>query len=82
MSSSRNNSSTPAVLAAVAGDILVALAKSAAAVWTGSSAMTSEAIHSFVDAGNGILLLYGICRAGHRADVVHPLEPDSKVHQA
>lgn len=73
MSSSRNNSSTPAVLAAVAGDILVALAKSAAAVWTGSSAMTSEAIHSFVDAGNGILLLYGIRRAGHRADVEHPL---------
>lgn len=73
MASKRKNSSTPAVLAALAGDVLVALAKSVAAIWTGSSAMTSEAIHSFVDAGNGILLLYGIRRAGHRPDVEHPL---------
>ena len=73
MSSRHKNSSTPAVYAALAGDILVALAKTAAAVWTGSSAMTSEAIHSFVDAGNEILLLYGIRRAGRRADLEHPL---------
>ncbi|GHH24678.1 cation transporter [Sphingomonas glacialis] len=73
MVSRRKNSSTPAVRAALAGDVLVALAKSAAALWTGSSAMTSEAIHSFVDAGNGILLLYGIRRAGHRPDIEHPL---------
>lgn len=73
MSSRHNNSSTPAVYAALAGDNMVALAKSAAAAWTGSSAMTSEAIHSFVDAGNEILLLYGIRRAGRRADVEHPL---------
>ncbi|NPD69836.1 cation transporter (plasmid) [Lichenicola cladoniae] len=69
----RKNSSTPAVRTALAGDVLVALAKSAAALWTGSSAMTSEAIHSFVDAGNEILLLYGICRAGRRPDIEHPL---------
>ena len=73
MVSRRKNSSTPAVRAALAGDVLVALAKSAAALWTGSSAMTSEAIHSFVDAGNGILLLYGVRRAGHRPDIEHPL---------
>ena len=73
MVSRSKNSSTPAVRAALAGDVLVALAKSAAALWTGSSAMTSEAIHSFVDAGNGILLLYGIRRAAHRPDIEHPL---------
>ena len=73
MSSKHTNSSTPAVVTALVGDVLVALAKSAAAIWTGSSAMTSEAIHSFVDAGNEILLLYGIRRAGRRADVEHPL---------
>jgi cation diffusion facilitator family transporter len=73
MPSKHRNSSTPAVVAALAGDMLVGLAKSAAAIWTGSSAMTSEAIHSFVDAGNEVLLLYGIRRAGHRADVEHPL---------
>jgi cation diffusion facilitator family transporter len=73
MYSKHKNSSTPAVVAALAGDVLVALAKSAAAFWTGSSAMTSEAIHSFVDAGNEVLLLYGVRRAGRRADVEHPL---------
>ena len=73
MSAKHTNSSTPAVVAALAGDVLVALAKSAAAIWTGSSAMTSEAIHSFVDAGNEVLLLYGIRSAGRRADVEHPL---------
>ena len=66
-------SSTPAVYVALAGDLLVALAKSVASIWTGSSAMASEAIHSFVDAGNEILLLYGIHRAGRRADIEHPL---------
>jgi len=73
MSAKHTNSSTPAVVAALAGDVLVALAKSVAAIWTGSSAMTSEAIHSFVDAGNEILLLYGIHSASRRADVEHPL---------
>jgi cation diffusion facilitator family transporter len=73
MSAKHTNSSTPAVVAALVGDVLVALAKSAAAMWTGSSAMTSEAIHSFVDAGNEVLLLYGIRSSGRRADVEHPL---------
>ena len=71
--SSTGTSSTPAVYAALAGDLLVAVTKGAAAAWTGSAAMTSEAIHSFVDAGNEILLLYGIRRSGRRADVEHPL---------
>ncbi len=73
MSSKHKNSSTPAVVAALVADVLVGLAKLAAAIWTGSSAMTSEAIHSFVDAGNEVLLLYGIRRAGRRADIEHPL---------
>ena len=73
VSSKSKTSSTPAVYAALAGDLLVALAKSVAAIWTGSSAMTSEATHSFVDAGNEILLLYGMRRAHRRADVEHPL---------
>jgi cation diffusion facilitator family transporter len=61
------------VYAALAGNLLVAATKTAAALWTGSSAMTSEAIHSFVDCGNEVLLLYGQHRAARRPDQEHPL---------
>src|SRR5262249_17810544 len=47
--------------------------KAVAAFWTGSSAMMSEAIHSCVDAGNEVLLLYGQHRAARRPDAEHPL---------
>ncbi|MEA2806474.1 MAG: hypothetical protein QOJ17_615, partial [Rhodospirillaceae bacterium] len=57
----------------MAGDILVAITKIVAAVWTGSAAMASEAIHSVVDIGNEILLLYGIYRSRQRPDWIHPL---------
>jgi cation diffusion facilitator family transporter len=68
------NSGTKAVVyAALIGNLLVALTKTAAGFWTGSSAMQSEAIHSFVDTGNEVLLLYGMHRAAKRADPQHPL---------
>jgi len=61
------------VYAASIGNALVALTKFAAAAWTGSSAMLSEAIHSLVDTGNQLLLLYGIHRAARPPDDLHPL---------
>ncbi len=61
------------VYAALAGNLLVTATKTVAAVWTGSSAMLSEAVHSFVDTGNALLLLYGMHRASRRADADHPL---------
>jgi cation diffusion facilitator family transporter len=67
------SSSRRVLYAALFSNLLVAIAKSAAAGWTGSSAMTSEAIHSFVDMLNEILLLYGIRRSDRRADTEHPL---------
>jgi cation diffusion facilitator family transporter len=62
-----------AVYAALIGNVLVGLTKTAAGVWTGSSAMMSEAVHSFVDVGNEVLLLHGIRQARRRPDVIHPL---------
>ncbi|MEO8924489.1 MAG: cation diffusion facilitator family transporter [Caldimonas sp.] len=61
------------VYAALAGNLLVAATKLAAALWTGSSAMLSEAVHSLVDTGNELLLLYGMRRAGRRPDPDHPI---------
>lgn len=69
----RSASTKPVVYAALAGNLLVAITKTVAAVWTGSSAMLSEAVHSFVDTGNEVLLLHGIRRAGRRPDAEHPL---------
>jgi cation diffusion facilitator family transporter len=60
------------VVAALIGDLLVAASKIVAALWTGSAAMTSEAIHSVVDTTNEILLLYGIHRSNQKADADHP----------
>lgn len=68
-----SQSSKKAVYAALGGNLLVAATKLLAAAWTGSSAMMSEAIHSLVDSGNEILLLYGLRRAARRPDSQHPL---------
>src|SRR5487761_2576621 len=61
------------IYAGLIGNFLVAATKLAAAAFTGSSAMLSEAVHSVVDSGNSILLLYGLHRAAIRPDREHPL---------
>ncbi len=60
------------IYAALAGNSAIAITKIAAALYTGSSAMLSESIHSVVDTGNQTLLLYGLRRAARPADEQHP----------
>jgi cation diffusion facilitator family transporter len=67
------HSSRTAVIAALVGNLLVATSKAIAAAISGSSAMLSEAVHSVVDSGNEVLLLYGQHRAGKPPDRTHPL---------
>jgi len=61
-----------AVVAAIVGNLIIAIIKFIAAALTGSSAMISEGIHSLVDTGNGGLLLHGMRRAKEPADAGHP----------
>jgi len=60
------------VLAALAGNLAIAAIKFAAALFTGSAGLLSEAVHSLVDSVNEVLLLYGLHRAAKRPDDDHP----------
>jgi cation diffusion facilitator family transporter len=54
-------------------NVAIAASKAFAAVITGSGAMLAEALHSFADCGNQLLLLLGVRKARKPADRAHPL---------
>lgn len=58
---------------ALAANSAIAVSKAAAAVYTGSGAMFAEAIHSAADAGNQLLLLFGLSRAKRPPNMDFPL---------
>lgn len=60
------------VIAAVAGNFLIALVKFVAAFFSGSAAMLAEGIHSLVDTANNGLMLYGLRRSKRPPDLDHP----------
>lgn len=68
------------IYAALIGNMLIAVTKFFAAWVTGSSAMLSEGIHSIVDTGNQILLLYGMKQAQKPADEKFPFGHGKEVY--
>jgi cation diffusion facilitator family transporter len=61
------------ILYALGANLAIALAKTAAAIFTGSSAMLAEAIHSYADSGNQGLLLWGMKQAKRPPSPDYPL---------
>jgi cation diffusion facilitator family transporter len=68
------------VYAALFGNLLVTATKFIAAALTGSSAMLSEGVHSLIDTGNEVLLLYGLRRAAVPPDEEHPFGHGREVY--
>jgi cation diffusion facilitator family transporter len=69
---SASHGSKTVVVAALCGNLAIAITKFIAAGITGSSAMISEGVHSTVDTTNQVLLLYGMKRAGLPPSKSHP----------
>lgn len=67
-----SSQSSRAAATAVGAGLLIVAAKVTAFLFTRSSGMLSEAIHSFVDTLNDSLLLLGQRRAAKPADETHP----------
>ena len=74
------NASTKVIIAALIGNAAISITKFFAAFTTGSSAMLSEGIHSLVDTGNQILLLYGMKQAKKPADDEFPFGHGKEIY--
>lgn len=73
MTSNSHGGTARAILYAFLANGGIALAKTWAAMVTGSGSMLAEAIHSYADTGNQVLLFLGLKQSARPADREHPL---------
>ena len=71
--SSESGSSTRAILYAFLANFGIAVTKTFAAAWTNSGSMLAEAIHSYADCTNQVLLFFGLRQAARPPTPEHPL---------
>ena len=65
--------SLKSIFFALGANLAIAVAKTGGAVFTGSSSMLAEAIHSYADCGNQALLIWGLRESGRTPTADHPL---------
>jgi cation diffusion facilitator family transporter len=65
--------STRTVVIAFGANLIVALAKTVAAIISGSASMVAESAHSWADTGNQIFLLVANRRSARPADAIRPM---------
>src|SRR5690606_36499673 len=63
---------TRAIIAAFLANLGIAITKFIAWIFSGSSSMLAESVHSVADSGNQLLLMLGGRRARKAADAAHP----------
>ena len=73
MSTAGHSSSLKAIFFAFGANLVIALAKTAGAMYTASGSMLAEAIHSYADTGNQLLLFFGLKQSQKAPDEEHPL---------
>ncbi len=73
MASTSHSGTARAILYAFLANGGIAIAKSIVAWITGSGSMLAEAIHSYADTGNQVLLFLGLKQSGRPPDREHPL---------
>jgi cation diffusion facilitator family transporter len=73
MADGKTNESTLTVLVAFGANLLIAIAKSVAALLTGSASIAAEVAHSWADTGNEIFLYVAERKSARGADATHPL---------
>jgi cation diffusion facilitator family transporter len=73
MAGSSHDSTARAILYAFLANLGIAIAKTWAALITGSGSMLAEAIHSYADTGNQVLLYLGLKQSLRPPDEEHPL---------
>lgn len=74
------SSSKKVIFAALMGNSLIAVTKFVAGAITGSSAMLSEGIHSLVDTGNQVLMLWGLRQAKKPPDENFPFGHGKEIY--
>jgi cation diffusion facilitator family transporter len=73
MAPSTRDESTLTVVVAFAANLLIAVAKSVAALLTGSASIAAEVAHSWADTGNEVFLYVAERRSAREKDATHPL---------